>query len=91
MVNSTGFLEDGDPASSPAHPYGEDDDIGKYSGSESDLKGVREDGDGSDDEEEIAPTHRDWRDLPHNISFTDPSGSGAIWGSSFKEVILNTT
>ena len=78
MVNSTGFLDDADLASSPPpRDVEEDDDYGKYSDAASEPEGYGEDSDEADGEEEVSPTHRDWEDIPLNISITEPSRSGA--------------
>ena len=79
MVSPTGFLDDADIASSPPPcDVEEDDDYGKYSDAASEPEeGYGEDSDDADGEEEVSPTHRDWEDIPLNISITEPSGSGA--------------
>ena len=78
MVNSIGLLEDGDlEPSSPGRPRFDNEDLGKYSNSESDPEGEGEDRDEADDDEEVGPTLRDWDDNPLDISISGPSRSGA--------------
>ena len=73
MVNSIGMLE----PSSPGRPRFDNEELGKYSNSESDPEGDGEDRDEADDDEEVGPTLRDWDGNPLDISFSGPSGSGA--------------
>ena len=73
MVHPSGFLDEGDIASSPEHPpqdeVEEDEDAGKYSDGQ--------DGEDEDEGEEVTPTYKDGEDNLPNIPSTEPAGSEA--------------